>query len=275
MIVTDTNYNCGGGKTYWNTWVTCEENEPTGQVYEVDPLVGISSQQKTVIGGSGGDYESFAYDARNRWKPTFYVTNDDSEGGLVRFTPNSKVVAKAERSGDYSKVLTTMGSLDWLVLQPSSSSTSVGSFSWTSDRSEGDASAYEHYRYAEGIDIRDGKMYFVTKAEKHLFILDLDLLTYERSSTVSGAFDGQPDQIHSIVDKDPLNDMLYFCEDGGRDHGVHARDTDGKFYTIIDSDTSSETTGYVKEKIQRLLAVRFSLINTSLFSFFYTLFHYL
>merc|ERR1712113_337100 len=87
-------------------------------------------------------------------------------------------------------------------------------------------------------------MYFVTKRDKYLFILDLDLLTYERSSTVSGAFDGQPDQIKSIIAKDPLNDMLYFCEDGGRDHGVHARDTDGNFYTIIDSSaTNSETTG--------------------------------
>ena len=243
MIVTGTSDNCGGGKTYWNTWVTCEE-ESTGQVHEVDPFVGISSQQKTVIGGSGGGYESFAYDARDRLKPTFYVTNDVSRGGLVRFTPNSDVVARAEATGDYSKVLTTMGTLDWLVLNPSSSSPSVGTFSWTSDRSKGDTSAYAHYRNAEGIDIRDGKMYFTAKAAKHLFILDLDLRTYERSSTVSGAFDGQPDQIKSIIAKDPLNDMLYFCEDGGRDYGVHARDTDGNFYTIIDnSTTNSETTG--------------------------------
>lgn len=51
--------------------VTCEEH-PEGQVYEVDPLQGISTIQKTILGGSGGSYESFAYDARDPSKPTFY-----------------------------------------------------------------------------------------------------------------------------------------------------------------------------------------------------------
>ena len=39
------------------------------------------------------------------------------------------------------------------------------------------------------------------------------------SSTVSGAFNNQPDQIQKLG-----GDLLYFCEDGGRDCGVHARD---------------------------------------------------
>lgn len=60
--------------------VTCEEDNPYGQVWEVDPLVGLSSQKMTVLGGLGGNYESFAYDARNRLNPTFYVTNDINDG---------------------------------------------------------------------------------------------------------------------------------------------------------------------------------------------------
>ena len=220
MIVDGTNRNCGGGKTYWNTWVTCEESSG-GQVHEVDPHTGKSSQQQTVIGGTGGAYESFAYDARNKLKPTFYVTHDSSSGSLVRFTPNPTVVANAEASKDYSKVLTTMGTLHWLMLSPSSGSASAtsGTFEWTTNRSDADANARAFYRNSEGIDIRNGRVYFVAKASKSLYILDLDAGTYVRSSTQSGAFDGQPDQVARILAEDESNDMLYFCEEAGVDEG--------------------------------------------------------
>ena len=51
--------------------VTCEEFS-IGQVHEVNPFTGVSSQQQTVLGNSGGKYESFAYDARDLTSPTFY-----------------------------------------------------------------------------------------------------------------------------------------------------------------------------------------------------------
>ena len=248
MILEGTSQNCGGGKTYWGTWVTCEENGSSGQVWEVDPFLDAASQRNTptVLGGTGGNYESFAYDARDRLNPTFYVTNDSSSGALVRFTPDPSVVAAAESTGDYSAVLRTGGTLEWLILEPVSGSSidTSGTFRWTSSRSEGDTNSNLFYRNSEGIDIRNGFMYFVTKGSKSLYILDLDNFTYERSSTVSGAFNGQPDQIKRIISQDPVNDMLYFCEDGGSDHGIHARDTDGNFFTIIDSvNVFSETTG--------------------------------
>ena len=248
MVLENTVRNCGGGKTYWGTWVTCEENGSSGQVWEVRPELGSSFQRSgpTVIGGTGGNYESFAYDARDRLKPTFYVTNDTGYGALTRFTPDPAVVAAAETSGDYSEVLYQMGTLEWLVLNPISGNTNdlTGTFSWTSNRGQADANSNSFYQNSEGIDVRNGFLYFVTKRSKSLYILDLDNLTYVKSSTVSGAFDGQPDQIQRIISQDPTRDMLYFCEEASSDNGIHARDTDGNFYTIIDADTlSSETTG--------------------------------
>ena len=62
-------------------------------------------------------------------------------------------------------------------------------------------------------------------------------MSYEKISTVSGAFHGQPDQVKRIISKDPTSEMLYFCEEVSSDNGIHARDTEGTFYTIIDSDT--------------------------------------
>ncbi len=248
MILVNTSQNCGGGKTYWGTWVTCEENGSRGQVWEVNPTLNASSQrsESTVLGGDGGNYESFAYDARDRLNPTFYVTHDSSRGGMVRFTPNPTVVANAEGSGDYSDVLYTMGTLEWLVLEPENNSINdtSGTFRWTSSRTGGDSSANSFYQYSEGIDVRNGFLYFVTKTSKSLYILDLDNFTYERSSTISGAFDGQPDQVKRIISEDPSSDMLYFCEEASSDNGIHARDSEGNFYTIIDSDTLfSETSG--------------------------------
>jgi hypothetical protein len=239
MILDTTSQNCGGGKTYWGTWVTCEETSG-GQVHEVDPYTGTSAE--TVIGNSGGAYESFAYDARNRLAPTFYVTHDRSNGAMVRYTPDSAIVAAAESTGDYSKVLTdqgTNGVHHWLVLNPT-----AGSFSWTTNRSFADNNASQYYPSAEGIDIRDGILYFTTKGQKRLFILDLDGGTYTWQSTNQGAFSGQPDQIQRILANDSDNDMLYFCEEAASDNGIHARDVNGDFYRIIDGgDLSSETTG--------------------------------
>ena len=72
--------------------------------------------------------------------------------------------------------------------------------------------------------------------------MDLDAGTYECSSTVSGAFNNQPDQIKIILD-DPQG-IVYFCEDGGNDCGIHGRDSDGRFFSIVDGPGyNTETTG--------------------------------
>jgi secreted PhoX family phosphatase len=115
MALEETDNNCGGGPTYWGTWVTCEEDGDSGFVWEVEPGKPANQQQSgpTQIVVDGGNYESFAYDARDRLNPTFYVTEDSSDGALTRFTPNSAVVQQAESSGDYSEVLRTAGSHHW------------------------------------------------------------------------------------------------------------------------------------------------------------------
>ena len=160
-----------------------------------------------------------------------------------------------------------MGTLEWLLLNPDSGSMNdlTGTFSWTSNRPQADANSNVFYRNSEGIDVRNGLLYFVTKGSKSLYILDLDNYTYVRSSTVSGAFDGQPDQVQRIISLDPTRDMLYFCEEASADNGIHARDTKGNFYTIIDADTlNSETTGRVKRG-SSILFIHF--VSTKIISF--------
>lgn len=247
MIVTGTKRNCGGGKTPWNTWVTCEEIEPTGQVYEVNPYVGKSSQKKTVLGGRGGNYESFAYDSRDPKSPTFFVTNDSNFGGLLRFTPDPLEVRKALETENYETLLSSPGTSEWLVLEPELNNRWAfgGRFRWTLNRNEGDRNAKQYYSYSEGIDVRSGLVFFTCKQMNSLFILNLEDMTYTRESTRRGKFDGQPDTIARILAEDSRNEMLYFCEDGRQLCGIHARDKSGRYFSILEGQQfrGQETTG--------------------------------
>lgn len=67
MLLTGTHQNCGGGKTPFGTWVTCEEI-PNGNLYQVDPMDRVRPQRLT-LGQDGGRFESFAYDVRDPLQP--------------------------------------------------------------------------------------------------------------------------------------------------------------------------------------------------------------
>jgi hypothetical protein len=185
-----------------------------------------------------------AYDNRDVNNPTFYITTDESDGPLVKFTPATAAVASALSSGDYTNLLHTSGAglnREFLVLNYNSATS--GTFTWSPSEDAGKLSAFAHFKNAEGIDIRDEKLYMTTKVDHLLFELDLDNLTFEESSTDSGAFDSQPDQVARILNNDGI---LYFCEDGGSKAGVHGRDSEGKFYTILQAandNMSGETSG--------------------------------
>ena len=80
-IAEKTSYNCSGGATPWNTWLSCEE-VPFGQVWECDPY----GRRKAVARPALGlfKHEAVAVDPVGR---KIYMTEDIPDGRLYRFTP--------------------------------------------------------------------------------------------------------------------------------------------------------------------------------------------
>jgi len=236
-LVEGTSRNCGGGKSPWNTWLSGEEDGSSGLVYEVDPFTEHSGRLTQLV-DVGGNYESVAYE-NSTGVPIFFTTDDSNDGPLTRFIPASGAPSAILAGGP-------PGTYSYLVVNItySDGNEGEGTFWWSSDRSDGENSAKDWFPKAEGIDTRtvDGvsRVYFVSKSAKRLLILNLAEQTLEFSSTVSGAFNRQPDQIKVVAG----GEMVYFCEDGGDDCGVHARDGEGKFYSILDGPGyDTETTG--------------------------------
>lgn len=227
-LLKGTTDNCGGGHTPWNTWISCEEYSD-GQCWQIDP---ISRQAKeTELGGSGGRYESVAVDNRSPENPVFFTTEDDEEGALRRFVANGSGWDALHSDGDHSFLN---------ILDDST-------FEWTEDLDVGRGSAKKYFPNTEGIQVHEGKVYFMAKKIQRLLILDLETNTYTTEDTGKkfygeGDFGDQPDQ--NLFG--PTRKYMYFTEDGGTNPGVYARyGTDGTYFTMFQGnlDEEDETVG--------------------------------
>ena len=191
QLLTGTTMNCGGGRTPWDTWVSCEETEG-GQAWQVDPLRPDSPPSRPItLGIEGGHWESFSYDDRDRVNPKFFITEDAERGALQRFSPYNVTSWSPD-------ILYNPGKIEYLMLQPNSEQTG-GTYYWGTNRGNARANAQQFYPNSEGIDVYGSSLYFVIKKRKQLFELNLDNGTYTMMSTVSGLFEGGPDQMKRIL----------------------------------------------------------------------------
>jgi len=65
QLLSGTTRNCSGGKTTWNTWLSCEEYG-RGQCWQVDPKERRPPQITKLGGVNGGNYEAVAVDHRRK-----------------------------------------------------------------------------------------------------------------------------------------------------------------------------------------------------------------
>ncbi|KAI2509488.1 Bacterial protein of unknown function (DUF839) [Fragilaria crotonensis] len=226
-VLSGTQRNCGGGRSPYNTWLSCEENGKNGFVWEVSPG-GKFVGRKTNLVPEGGNYESVAYEfdlAQGR--NVYYITEDSPTGALVQFVPSANLGTRARCTRKAHRYLRV-------------DSGNFGTFSWVAKKSNATPQLYPN---VEGIDAKDGFLYFVSKVDKTLFILNLAAGIFTKESTNQ-------------------DELTTFANRTGSYCGIHGRTSAGKYVTIIDNDPNSglltgETTGLAFSPDGRRMYVSF------------------
>jgi secreted PhoX family phosphatase len=105
-ILSGTSVNCAGGSTPWGTWLSGEEHEE-GEIWECDPTGENAAKSRPALGVF--THEACAVDPVDS---RVYLTEDEGDGGLYRFTPRrygdlreGKLEIAMEPDGD--------GHVDW------------------------------------------------------------------------------------------------------------------------------------------------------------------
>ncbi|MFK0257872.1 alkaline phosphatase PhoX [Streptomyces sp. NPDC090445] len=228
-ILSNTRQNCAGGKTPWNTWLSCEEVS-LGYVYETDPWGVNASVRRPAMGRF--KHEAAAADPVRQ---AVYLTEDESDGCFYRFLP------------------TTWGNLSSGTLQAlvAGSGTS-GSFSWqnvpdpdgspTTTRNQ--VSGAKRFNGGEGCHYANDTVWFTTKGDNRVWQLNLANNTYELAyddSLVVGG--GAPLTGVDNVTGSSFGD-LYVAEDGGNmEICVITPDDVVAPFLRITGQSSSEITG--------------------------------
>lgn len=214
-VLRGTSNNCSGGATPWGTWLSCEEID-RGRVWECDPLGIEAAVVRPALGVF--KHEAAAVDSLNR---KLYLTEDQSDGCLYRFTPFDYPDLSAGKLEAARVVSGETGKLEWLEIKDPSATKTATRLQTPATR----------FRGGEGIAYFGGKVYFTTKGDNRVWVFDIN------SQVISILYDDSAflDPVLTGVDNITVSSdgSLYVAEDGGNMQIV-VIDNDGAIYPLIE-----------------------------------------
>lgn len=200
-ICAGTHANCAGGPTPWGTWLTCEEHDH-GQVWECDPMGVRPALNRPAMGVF--NHEAAAVDPVGR---RVYLTEDERDGGLYRFSPASYPDLSR---GRLEIAVVRGGTARWAEVPDPSALRAP-----TRRQVAGSA----RFHGGEGIWFDSGVVYFTTKGDGRVWALNTRT---DRLEVIfeAGAGGAQALQGPDNLTVSPFGD-LFVCEDaGGEDFAI-------------------------------------------------------
>jgi len=201
-VLAGTTSNCAGGPAPWGRWLSCEEHD-LGQVWECDPTGASVPLPRPAMGVF--KHEAVCVDPVCR---RVYLTEDQPDGCLYRFTPNTY----PDLSAGLLEValVDALGNVSWeQVPNPGG-----GAINPTREQVDGAA----HFDGGEGTWYHQGVVYFTTKGDNRLWAYHVRPSKLEVIYDAAAVGANAPLSGVDNVTVSPAGD-IYVCEDGA-DHDI-------------------------------------------------------